>query len=168
MNQLVLGFYLLGIHIFLYGLWDICYTSKWLKKTKRKIIFQSMWTLCEIQILVSIQFCWTTAMFINLCIIYSFFHITMAELKYCHKIQRTKMCIVSTSAKNHTGNFVYGTISNPNKSSVRYYVHSFMVEETDAERLVTCSCHIGGKQWTWHLISAAWLDFFLLHHLPIV
>ena len=111
--------------------------------------------LCEIQILVSIQFYLTTAMFINLCIIYSFFHITMAELKYCHKIQRTKMYVVSTSAKNHTGNFVYGTIFNPNKSSVRYYVHSFMVEETDAERLVTCSCHLGGKQWTWHLTSAA-------------
>lgn len=125
-----------------------------------------MWTLCEIPILVSTKFYWTTVMFINLCIVCDFFHTTMAEPNSCHKTQKTNMYVVSTNAKDQTGNFAYGTISNPNKSSARYYIQSFMVEERDAERLVTCSCHIGGKQWTWNLISAAWLDFFILRCLP--
>lgn len=110
-----------------------------------------MWTLCEIQILVTIKFYWTTAMFINLCIVYGFFHTPLAELNSCHKAQRTKICVVSTSAKGHIEDFAYSTISNPNQTSVWYYVQFYDWGNRDAERLVTCSCHIGGKQCIWNL-----------------
>lgn len=93
-------------HLCLYNLQDKngFHIFKWLKKVKRRALFQNTWKFYEMQILLPIdKVLLEYSIFIYLCISCDSFHVTTAELRSCYRQRiayKTKIFTIWPSIKS--------------------------------------------------------------------